>query len=101
MTEAKDTVEAVRAQHAIALKLIADLHAAYGKGVEMSIDTVSPSGRNDSTWLHLHAQESYTAGFWDDGDVFDSSDEDVTQGGHLIILEHARAFLHQFGYGAR
>lgn len=97
MTVAKGTVEAVRAEHATACRIIADLHAAYGKGVSLDID----AARDHSTWIHLyHEGNGLTVGFWDDGDVY-SPETDIVTGGHLAVIEQVRVFIHRHGHGAR
>lgn len=96
-------IEKAREIHAAALRIIADLHAAYGKGVELTVDAGMPT---NSTWLYLSSPlGSFAASFYDDGMVFDSADtKALAMRGpvsHLDVLENVRTFLHQFGYGRR
>lgn len=97
-----EQVENARATHAAAMRIIADLHAAYGSGVELTIDATT----GKATWLYLSSPRgAFAASFYDDGTVFDSTDvrSMAMRGprGHLDVLEDVRTFLHQFGQGRR
>lgn len=103
-----EQTERARATHGAAMRIIADLHAAYGNGVELTIDASTAK----ATWLFLSSPRgAFAASFYDDGTVFDSTDtssEEVTEEmamrgprGHLDVLEDVRTFLHEFGHGRR
>jgi hypothetical protein len=92
-----------REQAAVVLRVVADLHAAYGRHVGLTIQMADEGETGHGTWLHLRAPltgPGLTVGFWDDGEVTISGKRDVAWD-HLTALALAREFIHQHGHGAR
>lgn len=93
-----------REQSAVVLRCVADLHAAYGRGVGLDIEMADAGDVGHGTWLHLRAPltgPGVTFGFWDDGEVTISGHREAGPMDHLAALDRARAFIHQHGKGAR
>jgi hypothetical protein len=104
MTES--TTAATRADYT--LQLIADLHAAYGKRVELDI-----TDQGGARWLTLShstptdGTHGLAVGFWDDGTHTMASDgarvelNEATKRDPLAVLVAVRMFLHKYGRGRR
>lgn len=116
MTESTTPVEAVRQvnrnRSAATMRVLADLHAAYGKGVSLDINaasTIDAGDQDRATWVYLvsdEAEERAIFGFWDDGDVTTSQTAGWSSPGtedidHVEALDRMRAFIHKHGQGAR
>lgn len=86
-----------------ALRIIADLHAAYGKGVDMDISGGS-SALDAQMWVMM-APSDYTTltlsvGFWENEGAW-TNDGVATSTSFLGAVERVRTFLHEYGHGAR
>lgn len=115
MTESTTPAEAVRQvnrnRSAATMRVLADLHAAYGKGVSLDINaasTIDAGDQDRATWVYLvsdEAEERAIFGFWDDGDVTTSQTARAALGtediDHVEALDRMRAFIHKHGHGAR
>lgn len=104
MTES--TTAATRADYT--LQLIADLHAAYGKRVELDItDQVGARWLTLSHSTPTDGTHGLAVGFWDDGTHTIASDgaraelNEATKRDPLAVLVAVRMFLHKYGHGPR
>jgi hypothetical protein len=99
-TSTPSDVEVKRTAHAQAIRVLVDLHAAYGAGVDLDIVTTGVT-----VWLFLVPEgaprsEGFGIGFFDDGAVFDSA-EGPEGTNALSCMDRAREYLHRHGHGAR
>ena len=99
-TVGDDVIAEEREQHAVILRVVADLHAAYGRGVNLDISAESFG----PTVLSMTAGQGYSlaVAFWDDGEVFFTI-QGVTRrpGTRVESLALIREFIHRHGKGAR
>lgn len=103
-----ETTTETREETLQALRIIADLHAAYGGGLALRIeDATAPRGAG--TWVTIgygDADVGMTIGLWPDGVVGVGGTDAITGGskpgtGIMGAIEAARLFLHRYGHGRR
>jgi len=97
-TSTPSDVQVKRDEHAQAMRVLADMHAAYGAGLDLDI-----TATGKTVWFMMSdpvSGEGFSIGFFDDGDVFDST---AGPGGNtaLACMDNAREFMHAHGHGRR
>lgn len=109
-----DLAEAITETHSQLLRVVADLHAAYGAGVIME---VQEAGGMDSECRNLLLSDgvptdeggnAVVVGFWPEGEMTVASYHAgvmfpavVALDAILVLLDNLRAFLHTYGSGPR
>lgn len=109
-----DLAEAITETHSQLLRVVADLHAAYGAGVHME---VQEAALHDAECRNLILSDgtptteggnAVVVGFWPEGEMTVATYNQgimypavVALDASLVLLDNLRAFLHTYGHGAR